>query len=182
MKNHPIMTLSLMLGLASFGAAQEARPRAVPPLKEHGPGSEKLANFRISFKISANGLEASGSFVVRDRSQSNYVSGGETPYATGDETRRAVDFKKHGVIVNCIPYSAGDAVSMTCQFELSGALPAEGPLGTRSVESVQFQSEFTMRRGETLVLVDGPEKRIEVSLDEVPTKPAPGTTRPPSRP
>ena len=164
--NHRILTLAFCLAALSAapGSAQEPAkgPRAVRPLKAGGSGTE---NFKISFKIRASGLESAGNFMVRDGAQSNYVRGGETPYEFDGGRGKSVEYKKHGTIVNCLPASHGDAVSLTCQFELSGALAPTGSLGARPIETFQLQSDFTIRRGETLALVDEPDRGIEITLE-----------------
>lgn len=160
--NLRILTLAAFLAAPAAAQKPFPGPLTAPAAKPAGAGSE---NFRISFKIRSRGLESSGNFVVRDGAQGNYVRGGEDPYEFDAGKGRGVDFKKHGTIVNCAPASAGGAVSMSCQFELSGVLPPAGSLGARPVETFQFQSDFTLRRGETLVLIDEPDRGIEVAVD-----------------
>lgn len=161
--NHRILTLTFCLAALSAapGSAQGPLKDLRPP-KNAGSGTE---NFKISFKIRSRGLESAGNFVARDGAQSNYVRGGETPYEFDGGRGKTVEYKKHGTIVNCLPASQGDAVSLTCQFELSGVLAPTGTLGARPLETFQFQSDFTIRRGETLALVDEPDRGIEVTLE-----------------
>lgn len=165
--NHRILTLAVCLAALSAapGSAQEPAktPRLARPLK--AAASAGIENFKISFKIRASGLESAGNFVVRDGAQSNYVRGGEFPYEFDGGRGKSVEYKKHGTIVNCLPASHGDAVALTCQFELSGALAPTGSLGARPIETFQLQSDFTLRRGETLALVDEPDRGVEITLE-----------------
>ena len=152
-------------------AAQNPRPKHFPSeLKAPAAKAGNTANFRIHFKLRSHELEGAGNFVVADRAQSNYVAGGEYPEEVANgRGEKGVEFKKHALIVNCVPAGQpdGDSVQVQCQFELSGPLPPVGSLKVRPIETFQYQTDFMIKRGQTLVLIDEPDRRVELKLDEV---------------
>ena len=170
------------LGLAlvlSGGPAFAAKLK--PPHKSRRENAGKAAlgsrdvNYKISFQIKADGLESAGNFVAHDGSQANYVVGKTTPAESGGaggpaESEKGVELKKYGTIVNCLPASdpSSDRVSVQCQFELSGPLPAASPPRSQAAVNFQFQGEFVVERGRSIVLVDEPNRRIELAIEELP--------------
>lgn len=145
-----------------IGKSQKPLGRAI------SDGSSPV-NFRISFTIRAGEVSSSGNFVVKNGNQVNYVRGGDTPIevknSRGD---KGVEFKKHGTIVNCLPTADpnGTLVHAECQFELSGPGKPETSLQVHPVATFQIQSSFVARKGQPLVLVDEPDRRIEVKIED----------------
>ena len=160
-----IMTAFLALQVPAFAAPLPAIRSKSLAAKIGGEST----NFKISYKIRHAELEDSGSFLVLSGSQSNYIAGGEKAFEFGAGAAKAVEFKKHGAIVNCLAVAKPDTtiVRAECQFELSGPLAPTGDLKARSIASFQFQSSFEIERGRTLVLVEGPSRLIEVKIDAV---------------
>lgn len=153
-----------LLSAAPAGAAGSPRPTA-----PKAPPSARPANLRVSFAIRLQDLQSSGNFAVQDGSQANYVRGGETPFEVKTEKGTGLEFKKYGTIVNCLPASVpgGNTVAASCQFELSGPGRPETTFQVKPPMTFQLQTTFVAEKGKTLVLVDEPDRRLEVKLEEV---------------
>lgn len=162
-----ILALASLLSVPCSAQQPATHPAGRPAPRLETRAAER--NLRISFKLKEQNLESAGNFTVRNGSQSNYIAGGEVPFETEMAKGKAVDYKKTGVIVNCLPRALSeDAFALVCQFELSGPGLPVGTLGARPAQTFQLQSEFTVRKGKTLVLVDEPTRRVEIKLDELP--------------
>jgi hypothetical protein len=169
-------------------AAQPPEPTALPGRPPHaGPAKRKLpalraptaetagidartnANLRISFKIRYKELENSGNFIVQSGTQANYVIGGEEPREIQNAQGKGIEFKKHGIIVNVLPvlYPETDVVDTQLQCEISGPLSPVTSLQVPPIATFQLQIEFRSALGKPIVLVDEPDRRIEVKIDEV---------------
>ncbi|MDE2491930.1 MAG: hypothetical protein KGM24_13875 [Elusimicrobia bacterium] len=152
---------AVLLALCAAAAPARAAGKSAPP---SGP----RADYRISFELRSGDLSASGSFLAAVGTQANYVRGGETPIESVTASGRTVDFKKHGVIANCLPLAEKDGlVDLQCQFELSGPTAPVGELKVRPVETFQYQSEVLLRPGRPLRLVDERDRRVEVTVVRV---------------
>jgi len=151
--------MALVAVLAGGGFAGEGK--AVP--------AEKPVNLKVAFLVRARDLESAGNFVVRSGEQSSYTKGGETPFEVESPGGRGVEYKKHAVVVNCVPLvgPGPGLVSAQLQIELSGPLRPSGALQARPVETFQLQTTFTVRAGTTIVLVDEPDRRVEVTITPV---------------
>lgn len=162
--------LAAALVLSACLAPSSAKEPGARPATQRQVWAKEAAprNLRISFKIKEQDLERSGNFTVADGAQSNYIAGGETPFEVDAAKGKAVEYKKTAVIVNCLPKAlSGDLFAVTCQFELSGPGQPTGTLQARPVQTLQFQSEFTLRKGRPLLLIDEPARRIEISIEEL---------------
>lgn len=155
-----------LLLAALLPCAALAQPLPPKPAKAQASGS----NFKISFKIRSAQLESAGNFVVQDGEQANYTRGGERPYEIETARGTGIEFKKHATIVSCLPSwdaSGPNRVRLSCQFELSGALPATGKLSARPIETFQLQTSFILVPGKPLVLVDDDGRYLEVGVVEL---------------
>jgi hypothetical protein len=153
--------------LLAAGAASAQEPMRPVAQKKRATSS---SNFRISFKLRSHELQAAGNFTVADGAQANYVVGGERPEETPDAGGKpVVDFKKHGLIVDCVPTRrpSDGLVDVQCQFELTGVLPPTGAAKARPTETFQYQTDFSIKPGSSLVLVDEPDRRVELKLEEL---------------
>jgi hypothetical protein len=149
----------------AFAAAVLAVAFAAPALAAPPPPP---VQYEISFSLRLKELNASGNFQTLDGTQVNYVRGGEQPMVSETASGKTVDFKKHGVIVNCLPKSRPDGlVDLQCQFELSGPTAPQTEFKVRPVETFQYQAEFLARPGRPSVLVDEPDRRVEVGVKKV---------------
>jgi hypothetical protein len=131
---------------------------------------EASANIAVVFKIKNTLREAAGRFVVGNGSQANYVNGGELAKAVQTSQGKGLEYKKHGVIVNCLPILSADGrrANMECQFEISGPGNKNPDLDAWDLVTFQYQSSFTAELGKTLVLVDEPDRRVEITVSLAP--------------
>lgn len=161
--------ITIALLLLSFAAPSFAAPLPPMPAKAKTV-SEAAENFKVTYKIKDGDLEDSGSFLILAGSQSNYVTGGEKAFESGNGPVKGIEYKKHGVIVNCLAVAkpATNVVRAEFQFEISG--PSATPVGdlkARSISTFQFQTTFEVERGHSVVLVEGPSRRLEVKFETV---------------
>lgn len=184
MKSTPIAALCAALVLSAAARAQDqdkGRQSNAPKAVSGGPGGPgpdaggrnapqpggKATNFRISFKVRAGELSSAGNFVIADRAQSNYTDGGEAPFDIESGKGDMIEYKKHGVIVNCLPTALdGSLVAVGCQFELSGSEKPATAMKVRPATTFQLQTSFIIRRGATMKLVDSADRLVEVTLEE----------------
>ncbi|MBI5240239.1 MAG: hypothetical protein HY926_07180 [Elusimicrobia bacterium] len=131
---------------------------------------EASANIAVAFKLKNALREASGRFVVGSGNQANYVVGGELTQTIKNSQGKGIEYKKHGVIINCLPALAGDGkrVRAECQFEISGPGRKNADLDAWDVDTFQYQTSFTAELGKAIVLVDEPDRRVEVTLSLAP--------------
>lgn len=144
-----------------------ALPAGAAPLRAPKDSS---VNFTVSFKLK-NGLrEAAGRFLVGNGNQANYVSGGEVTKTIQTVQGKGVEYKKVGVIVNCLPnlHADGRHATVECQFEISGPGRKNPDLDAWDVDTFQYQAGFSAELDRPLVLVDEPERRVEVTLSRAP--------------
>lgn len=152
----PALTLLAALPVQSY--ALDKTPGKAP--------STPLANYRVAFRMKLAELERSGNFTVQDGAQANYVLGGDTPTeAQNSRGEKGIEFKKHGTIVNCI-VTGGGRLNAQCQFEISGPLPPQTSLKVNPIATLQLQTTFTAEKGKPLLLVDEPDRRIEITITE----------------
>lgn len=125
-------------------------------------------NLKVSFRIKSGIRESSGNFVVRNAMQMNYVVGGDTPFELEGRQKHAIEFKKYGTIVNCLAVSVPgtDKVQAQFQFELSGPQEKLTSFEIPRIESFQLQTEVLLTKGLEQVLVDEPDRRIEVRVED----------------
>ena len=127
-------------------------------------------NLKFSFKLKFKQMENVGNFVVQSGTQANYVLGGEIPVEVEHAQGKGIEFKRHGTIVNVLPVVRPDSdkVDIQLQCELSGPLPPETSLRVNPIATFQYQTAFVATLGKTLVLIDEPDRRVEVTIDTVP--------------
>jgi len=158
--------LALALACAALGA-----PAPLPALK--APGKLSGGHFKVSFSIRNKALEKAGNFVVQEGSQASYIDGGEVAWPVRGAQGVAVEYKKVSTLVNCVVVEDPNFKARAraeCQFELSGPVPSEtGPkeLAVADAKTFQLQTAFEADLGKPLVLVDEPDKRLTVTLEEL---------------
>ncbi len=149
--------------LAVSAAAQPAKRKLNAPSPRAG-----APQFRVAFVMKIGTLDYASSFVLEDASQANYTDGGEVSYAFKDGARETIEFKKRATIVNCVVVenpNERSRVRAECQFELSG--PVKSATRAADIATFQLQTAFEAEKGKPLLLVDGPEKRIEITITEL---------------
>jgi hypothetical protein len=152
------MKTKLLLAVVLLAAPAAAAPLPAP--------KEASANLVFSFKLK-NGLrEAAGRFLVGNGNQSNYVAGGEVAKTIQAAQGKGVEYKKVGVIVNCLPtlHPDGRHARVECQFEISGPGRKNPDLDAWDIDTFQYQAGFMAELGKPLVLVDEPERRVELTI------------------
>ena len=153
---------------------ESAVPSHVPFKKSFSPKASSTPfsdiNLKISFKLKFKRLESSGNFTVQSGTQANYVIGGDDPVEISNAQGKGVEFKKHGTIVNILPIVQPDSdrVDAQWQSEISGPLAPETSLKVNPIATFQIQTEFTVTLGKTIVLVDEPDRRVEVKIEPAP--------------
>ncbi len=165
MKRMFLTTFVCLAVLSASGAGAAGAPRPAAP---KAPPSSRPTNFRISFVLRLQDMQSAGNFVVQDGAQANYTRGGDAPFEVKTEKGTGLEFKKYGTIVNCLPVSApgGKSVAADCQFELSGPGRPETTFQVKPPMTFQLQTSFVAEIGKTTVLVDEPDRRLEVRIDE----------------
>jgi len=156
---------------ASAKAEEKAPPKhhdkapmkAMPDQK--GPRKAAAANYKISFKIAAGGVENSATVTVLDGVQVNYNADKEIPVETADETgkKTVTDSKRAKYVANFLPVSdpAHPGFAMVqAQFEMS----TSNKKGRFIM--VQLQTEFRAEKGKPVVLVEDSDKHIEVLVED----------------
>ena len=135
-------------------------------------GGDPSRNLKVSFKIKSRALESSGNFIIGAGKQVNYVVGGDEPSEIATNRGKGVEFKKHGTIVNLIATvrpTSGD-VDLQVQIERSGPLVGDRKLlNVRPIETFQLQTMCTAKLGKPIVLVDEPDRRIELLVEDAPS-------------
>lgn len=156
--------LLAVLLLSAPAAAAGTRPAALRPQKD------ALTNVQVSFKLRNAGREVSSRFVIGSGSQANYVVGGELAKAVQTSQGKGLEYKKHGVIVNCLPVLSPDGkrVSAELQVEVSGPGRKNQDLDAWDLDTFQYQTSFTAELGKLLVLVDEPDRRVEITVSLAP--------------
>lgn len=134
------------------------------------PPKDVSANIVVAFKLKNALREASGRFVIGSGSQANYVVGGELTKAVQTSQGKGLEYKKHGVIVNCLPILSPDGkrVSAELQVEISGPGRKNPDLDAWDLDTFQYQTSFTAEPGKPLVLVDEPDRRVEITVSLAP--------------
>lgn len=123
---------------------------------------------KVSFKLRFNDMEKTGNFLVLNATQSNYVVGGDEPWVFENSQGKGVEFKKHGTIVNMLPAVNPidpKMVDAQIQVELSGPGRSMTELKVPPVTTFQLQTEYQAPLGRKMVLVDEPDKRVEVTVE-----------------
>lgn len=148
---------------------------AVPAIcaggKDASSSNPDSVNYRVSFKMKNEALSAASSFLMGSEQQAKYLQAEENPHEF--ESAQApggmgVEFKKVTAIVNCVISRAKDGVVYgDFQFELSGPVAPVGKRKSVPLRTFQYTSPIAARLGQTLVVVDGPDRRIEIRIDEV---------------
>lgn len=156
------MRALLIAALAALAAApvraadaKAKEPRYIKKPADPAWSSAREPNYKISFKMKAEDLEGAGSFLVEGGHQGSYNVGAESP--------------KRVLTANCVPSALANEpnVRLECQFELSGALPAEDGKKPKEPVTLQYQGTFVARLGRTLVLVDAPLRHLEIVVEDM---------------
>ena len=160
MKRRAIVLVAGVLAVLSIGTPSWAE------------GIDPGRNLKVSFKIKNHALESSGNFVIGAGKQVNYVVGGDEPSEIVTNRGKGVEFKKHGTIVNLIATvrpASGD-VDLQVQVEKSGPLDGDRRLmNARPIETFQLQTTCTAKLGKPLVVVDEPDRRVELLVEDAPS-------------
>lgn len=112
------------------------------------------ANYKISFKVRVGGIERAASVLALNGVQTNYTA--KSPVSVdGVKT-------KTNVVANFLPVFADNEMDVQVQFEVS---TDDGTLADNIV--VQYQGEFRAEKGKTVVLLDEPDKHVEVMVEDL---------------
>ena len=142
----PLLLSALLLVPAASSAAGAKKPALV----------DASANFKVSFVMRLGGITRSGAFLINDGAQANYLDA-----STKGGKREAA------VIANCVvveaPATAAAVPSARaeCQFELS--TPESKDPGT----TLQLQTAFMAELGKPLTLLEGKDRRLEVTVTKL---------------
>ncbi|MCX5787523.1 MAG: hypothetical protein NTX64_03280 [Elusimicrobia bacterium] len=177
-----IAALTAVLSVPSFAQppnppdkkAESNLPARAPKNRTFSPKAPSTAlsdmNLKVSFKLKFKRLESSGNFTVQSGTQANYVIGGDDPVEVITKQGTGIEFKKYGTIVNILPAVVfdSDKVDAQLQAELSGPQAPETSLKVNPISTFQIQTEFTITLGKTIVLVDEPDRRVEIKIEPAP--------------
>lgn len=134
------------------------------------PGLPAEDNLRVSFRVKLEGFEREGSFLTSEANASNYVASGELPFEVAGEQGKKIEYRNFSVIVNCLPSIDArepDWVSAQFQFEVSGPVRSPDTRAAPASKSLQLQTSVRARLGRRVLVVDEPDKRIEVKIERV---------------
>lgn len=162
--------MHLFLSAALLAAAACAPLTAAAAIKQEQPPAESStapANFKISFSFRVEGVEASGNMVALNASKVSYQKA-LVPQKNGKKGRK--EAPKYGTVVECLPVQlpgTAGLVKMSCLFQMSA--PKPGKKSERET-AVQFDlnTDFTATPGQPMLLVDEPDKRIEITVERAP--------------
>ncbi|NLO91186.1 MAG: hypothetical protein GX410_04245 [Elusimicrobia bacterium] len=162
-KTQPIMLCAAVLASALWAApraaASESAP-AAPAAQAQAPS----ANLRISFTFKVEGVQVSGNMVALNNTKASY----QKAVLPKKSAKKDKDAPVYGTMAECLPsLLAGqpEQVKMSCLFQMSAPKP-----GGKAGELVRFElnSDFMARPGQALLLVDEPDKRLEVTVSRLP--------------
>ena len=140
----------------------------LPPKDLKGGSGEPV--YKVSFSLKVGTRLESGSYIVGDGAQSNYVAGGEEPWEFENKQGTGVDFKKRAVVINSLVTAAGAGrVAAEFQVEVSGPLTPDpaSKLHMPAISTVQVQSSFHVALGKPIVLVEQPDRRFEITIERL---------------
>ncbi|HAH06528.1 MAG TPA: hypothetical protein DCM05_08380 [Elusimicrobia bacterium] len=133
------------------------------------PGIIKIGDFERQTQLltSLKLLETEGKaqllsnpkIITKSATQANFVVGGDQPYPVTNNQGVGVEFKKFGVILNCLPVinpNKKDYIDAQMQLEVSNPdFSKPVTVGNTSVPSIvtrQIQTEVEIKSGETIVI------------------------------
>jgi pilus assembly protein CpaC len=133
------------------------------------PGIIKIGDFEraTSLATTLKLLETEGKaqmlsnpkIIAKSGTQANFVVGGDQPYPVTNNQGIGVEFKKFGVILNCLPVinpNKKDYIDAQMQLEVSNPdFSKSVSVGGTSVPSMvtrQIQTEVEIKSGETIVI------------------------------
>lgn len=151
---------------AAGGDAKSPAPAPVKELKNPSIG----VDYKVTFSLKNGTRAESGSFILGEGAQSNYVAGGEQPWETATDKGATVDLKKSGLIINGLVHAAGaGAVDAEFQFEMTGpqAPDPASKLKVPSTSTFQYQVSFRAPLSKPFVLLEQPDRRIEVVFERI---------------
>jgi len=156
------------LAVAALLAAFAAPAFCADAKSASKPGA---VNYRVSFKMKTETLSAASSFLMAAEGQAKFVQTGEDPHEF-DNAQAAggvgVEYKKVMALVNCVISRAKDGlVQGDFQFELSGPVAPVGKRKMAPLRIFQYATPLVARLGQTVVVVDDADRRIEIRIDEV---------------
>jgi hypothetical protein len=148
--------------------AEKAAPLAASPVSSASAPSEK-ANLKISYRMKLDSLESAGSFVTQSGTQSNNVEREDVPYELDSAAERKIAFNKHGAIINALPKlsAKGARATVEMQAELTEPLEPATTAKATALKTFQYQGTFTVELGRRIVLVEGPDRRLELVVEEL---------------
>lgn len=112
------------------------------------------ANYKIYFKIRLGGIERAGSVLALNGIQTNYTA--KSPVSLeGVKTTTSI-------VANFLPVFADNEMEVQVQFEASAE---DGTLADNIM--VQYQGEFRAAKGKTVVLIDEPDKHVELMVEDL---------------
>lgn len=161
----------MTLALAGHGDAAEKSPGAAVTenKKAAETGRFGIINYRITFKMSADILESSGTVVALDRADADYYTRGDTAVHTGEsEGKPQYSLKNFGSKASFRASTDprdGNYVNLESQFELLGPLMPKG--SGRQMITIGLQTVTRVMLGKTTVIANTPDSRIEVTVEAV---------------
>jgi hypothetical protein len=161
--------LAALLCLAPAAYSKLGTPTFAPPAAASGggPGGEPAEKvLRLQVEGEYAGITHSADFLVENANQSNYVQGGERPFAFETKAGKGVEFKKWGFIVNALPVedpAHPGRVSLQMQIEISG--PVQTPDGIE-VRTWQLQTTLHVVKGKPKTVSRGTGKVVVTVTDD----------------
>ena len=147
-------------------------------LAGHGNAAEKcsmekgrfaIVGYRITFKVTADVLESSGTVVSLDRASADYYTRGDIAVEEGEnEGKHQYSIKNFGSKASFKPSADpqdSNFVNLESQLELIGPLAHKG--AGKQMITMGFQTVTRVRLGEATVIADTTAGRVEVIVEAV---------------
>jgi hypothetical protein len=169
-----LAALCITPGFAAEGEKRlQAKDSGSPDAISTSPKPSEAINLKISYKMKLDASESVGSFVTQSGAQSNNVvrEGAYNAHQPDGSGERRTDDNKRGIIVNCLPIlMKGKIAHMELQTEMIEPLEPSTDSKAASIKTFQYQGMFLAALGRTIVLVDAPDRHLEMTVEELPAK------------
>jgi hypothetical protein len=169
-KKTALLVLAALCVAPAF-AGEEENPQSTS-VPSHSAGASARSgggiNLKISYKMKLDAVESVGSFVTESGTQCNNVLKEDAPYVSDETGEKKPGSNRHGAIVNAVATAAaGKKAGVKLQAEMTELLEPAAGTKAAPVKTFQYQGTFTVELGRSIVLVDGPDRRLEMTVEEL---------------
>jgi hypothetical protein len=161
----------MTLALAGHGYTAEKKTGQEGPEYKQTAETKKLGtvNYRITFKITADILESSGTVIVLEGTNADYATRGDTAVYVGENDGKPMySVKNFGAKARFRPLTDpkdANIVNLQSQLELLGPLALKGA-GKQNL-TVNLETFTRVTLGKPTVIMDTQDGRAEVTVEAV---------------